>query len=273
MRTSRRHRTVAGRYLLLDLVGAGGMGAVWRARDLRSGDTVAVKLLARHDTDTGLLLRFVHEQSVRIRHPHVLAPTGWAAEDELVVLVMDLVRGGSVHDLLRDHGALPEPTVRVLLDQLLQALEAVHAAGVVHRDLKPANLLLDATGRGRPHLRLADFGVAATAAEQRIAVGGLDLDGPIGTDGYLAPGHSADRPDPRQDLYAAGRVGVELLTGARASDRVPWGPLQPLLHALTEPDPGRRTPSAAAALAHLRDRRPGVGRAPPRARPTVGAAS
>ena len=120
------------------------MGAVWRARDLRTGDSVAAKVLARHDA--GLLLRFVHEQSVRVRHPHVLAPTGWAAEDDVVVIVMDLVRGGSLHDLLADHGALPEDYVRVLLDQLLQGLMAVHAAGVVHRDLKPANLLLDATG-------------------------------------------------------------------------------------------------------------------------------
>jgi eukaryotic-like serine/threonine-protein kinase len=220
---------------------------VWRARDLRSGAQVAVKVLARHDA--GLLLRFVHEQSVRIRHPHVLAPTGWAAEDDLVVLVMELVRGGSVHDLLAAHGALPEGHVRILLDQILQALVAVHAAGVVHRDLKPANLLLDPTGHGRPHLRLADFGIAATVAEQRLVSG----PGPIGTDGYIAPEQlAAAPPDPRQDLYAAGRVAAELLTGARASDEAPGGPLGPLLHALTEPEPERRTPTAAAALTHLR---------------------
>ncbi len=238
---------MAGRYRLTDRIGVGGMGAVWRARDLRTGDWVAAKVLARHDA--ALLLRFVHEQSVRVRHRHVLAPIGWAAEDEVVVIVMDLVRGGTLHDLLADHGALPEPYVRVLLDQLLQGLEAVHSAGVVHRDLKPANLLLDATGRARPRLRVADFGVAATPAEQRLTSG----PGPLGTDGYLAPERLAGAPPhPGQDLYAAGRVAAELLTGVRAGDGTPSGPLGPLVHALTEPDPDRRTPTAAAALAHLR---------------------
>jgi len=238
---------VAGRYLLTDRIGVGGMGAVWRARDLRTGDWVAAKVLARHDA--GLLLRFVHEQSVRVCHPHVLAPTGWAAEDDVVVIVMDLVRGGSLHDLLADRGALPEDYVRMLLDQLLQGLVAIHSAGVVHRDLKPANLLLDATGNSRPRLRVADFGVSTTAAEQRLAT----APGPVGTEGYLPPERLDEAPpDPRQDLYAAGRLAVELLTGVRASDRTPTGPLSPLVHALTEPDPERRTPTAAAALAHLR---------------------
>ena len=76
---------------------------------------------------------------------------------------MDLVRGGSLDALLRRHGPLPASYVVVLLDQLLQALDAVHAAGVVHRDVKPANLLLEPTGTGRPWLRLGDFGVATLA--------------------------------------------------------------------------------------------------------------
>ena len=96
---------------------------------------------------------------------------------------------------------------------------------------------------------MADFGVAATLAEQRLA----SAPGPVGTDGYLPPERLAGTPpDPRQDLYAAGRVATELLTGVRASDRTPTGPLGPLLHALTEPDPERRTATASAALAHLR---------------------
>jgi len=240
---------LAGRYVLADRIGVGGMGAVWRARDLRTGDWVAAKVLGRHDA--GLLLRFVHEQSVRIAHRHVLAPTGWAAENEVVVLTMDLVRGGSVAHLLADHGALPEQLVRVLLDQTLRGLAAVHAAGIVHRDVKPANLLLEATGRGRPHLRVADFGIAASAEEDRWAEGR----GPLGTVGYLAPEQLRGAPaDPRQDVYAAGVVAVELLTGRRPAPRqgAPNGQLRPLLDAMTEPDPDRRTPSVGAALDHLR---------------------
>ena len=153
-----RHHPIAGRYVLVDRIGVGGMGTVWRAYDQRTQRWLAVKVLTQRGT--ALLLRFVREQGLRIPHPHVVAPTGWAAEDDQVVLTMDLVRGGSVHDLLVAHGTLPEPLVGVLLDQLLQALSAVHAAGVVHRDVKPANLLLEATGTARPR-RSAPPGVCA----------------------------------------------------------------------------------------------------------------
>ena len=168
--TRRRRPAVAGRYALLDQVGAGGMGSVWRARDTRTGELVAVKVLGQHSAS--LLARFVREQAVRVRHPHVVAPTGWAAEDDLVLLAMDLVPGGSVQQLLDEHGPLPVGYAARLVEQLLMALAAVHAAGLVHRDVKPANLLLDATGTGDPHLRLGDFGVAAPVADRRFTTGG-----------------------------------------------------------------------------------------------------
>ena len=178
---------VAGRYVLLDQVGAGGMGSVWRARDTRTGALVAVKVLGQHSA--GLLARFVREQAVRVRHPHVVAPTGWAAEDDLVLLAMDLVPGGSVQQLLDEHGPLPVGYAARLVEQLLMALAAVHAAGLVHRDVKPANLLLDATGAGAPHLRLGDFGVAAPIADRRFTT----VPGAIGTDGYMAPEQARGR--------------------------------------------------------------------------------
>src|SRR2546421_10343941 len=120
---------------------------------------MAAKLL--RPADAGSLLRFVREQSLRVVHPHVVAPAGWAAEDDQVLLTMDLVPGGSVAQLLGDYGSLPLPYVAVLIDQLLDALTAVHSRGIVHRDVKPSNLLLEPTRRGRPFLRLADFGIAA----------------------------------------------------------------------------------------------------------------
>jgi serine/threonine-protein kinase len=243
---------LAGRYVLIDQIGAGGMGSVWRAWDLRQERFVAAKVLGRHDGD--LLLRFVREQSVRIQHPHVLAPSGWAAEDDLVVLTMDLVHGGSVQALLERHGPLPEGFVAVVLDQALQALEAIHAAGVVHRDIKPANLLLEATGAGRPVVRVADFGVATLVHDVRLT----RVPGVVGTDGYLAPEQVRGAPpDPRQDLYAAGVVAVQLLTGLAPRREPPHvcpppGRLRPLLDALTSPDPDQRPTSAAVALDLLR---------------------
>ncbi|GEP35230.1 hypothetical protein NSZ01_29980 [Nocardioides szechwanensis] len=227
---------LAGRYVLLDQVGVGGMGSVWRAWDLRERRIVAAKLLGRYDD--ALLQRFVREQAVRIRHPHVVAPIDWAADTGRVVLTMDLVAGGSVATLRAERGPLPEPLVALLLDQLLQALAAVHAAGVVHRDVKPANLLLEP---GPVHLRLADFGVAAVLGEQRLTGAG-----PVGTRGYTAPEQERGAaPHPVQDLYAVGVVGREL-TGHRP------GLLRPLLDALADPDPALRPQSAADALERLR---------------------
>ncbi|TCC17289.1 serine/threonine protein kinase [Kribbella sindirgiensis] len=223
------------------------MGSVWRAWDLRRSAYVAAKVLGQHDA--GTLLRFVREQSVRIQHPHVVAPHGWAADDDKVVFAMDLVRGGSVATLLGDHGPLPPAYVAVLLDQLLQALSAVHAAGVVHRDLKPANLLLDATGTGRPHLRLSDFGVAGLIDEPRMTRNSTVL----GTPGYLAPEQlSGEDPDPRQDLYAVGAVAHELLTGDRPTGSRPptAGPLAAFIHTCTAPNPTDR-PATARAAARL----------------------
>ncbi len=240
---------LAGRYVLVDQIGAGGMGSVWRAWDLRTHRFLAAKLLTH--TDGGMLLRFVREQSVRIQHPHVVAPSGWAAEDHQVIFTMDLVRGGSVHTLLGDHGALPADYTSVVLDQALQALAAVHEAGVVHRDVKPANLFLEPTGTGRPHVRLGDFGIAALMDDVRLTM----HPGAIGTEGYMAPEQRIGAPPtPQQDLYALGVVGIQMLTGLgpRQQHGVPPGPLQGWLTWLTQEDPEQRPSSAVAALQALR---------------------
>jgi len=201
---------LAGRYVLVDILGEGGTGAVWRAWDHRDHRYLAAKVLQQFNA--GSLLRFVREQSFRIDHPHVITPIGWAGEDEKVLFTMELVRGGSVASLLRRTKPLPPQWVAVLLDQLLAGLDAVHQAGLVHRDVKPANLLLEPTGKARPHVLLSDFGIAVPLDEPRITRASQVL----GTPGYLAPEQltGAD-PAPRQDLYSAGVVAVELLTGTR----------------------------------------------------------
>ncbi|CUR61686.1 Protein kinase [metagenome] len=240
---------VAGRYVLLDQIGSGGMGSVWRAWDERTRCHVAVKVLGRHSS--ALLARFVREQAIRVRHPHVVAPHGWAAEDDLVVLAMELVPGGSVADLIREHGPLDPGTAGLLVEQLLLALAAVHAAGLVHRDVKPANLLLEATGDASPHLRLGDFGVAAPVADRRFTT----VPGAIGTDGYMAPEQARGAlPEPTQDLYAVGRVALEMVTGLPPSHQhaIPSHPLRPLVERLLVADPEQRLASAEAALRLLR---------------------
>ena len=146
-------RVVAGRFVLAERLGAGGMGVVHRAWDRQRREWVALKQV----TDPALLADFDAEQALRVRHRHVAGPTERVAG----ALTMELIRGGSLQLLLEEQGPLPTSYAVVLLDQLLAGLAAIHAAGLVHCDLKPANLLLEPTGGGRPHLRISDFGVAA----------------------------------------------------------------------------------------------------------------
>ncbi|MBP0461511.1 protein kinase [Streptomyces bomunensis] len=248
----------AGRYELVDPIGRGGIGAVWRAWDHRRRRYVAAKVLQQSDAHT--LLRFVREQAVRIDHPHVLAPASWAADDDKVLFTMDLVAGGSLAHLIGDYGPLPPRYVCVLLDQLLAGLAAVHAEGIVHRDIKPANLLLEATGTNRPHLRVSDFGISMRKGEPRLT----EADYVVGTPGYFAPEQLLGaEPDFPADLFAAGLVALYLLEGHKpdakalveyfaehgtpgAPQGVP-GPLWDVLAALLQPDPRARFRTATGA--------------------------
>ncbi|WP_461026613.1 serine/threonine-protein kinase, partial [Streptomyces sparsus] len=240
----------AGRYELIDPIGRGGVGAVWRAWDHRRRRYVAAKVLQQSDAHT--LLRFVREQALRIDHPHVLAPTSWAADDDQVLFTMDLISGGSLAHLIGDYGPLPPVFVCTLLDQLLSGLTAVHAEDVVHRDIKPANILLEATGTGRPHLRLSDFGISMRKGEPRLT----ETNYVVGTPGYFAPEQMLGaEPDFTADLYAVGLVGLYLLTGKKpdaqslvesyehgmppAPEGVP-APLWEVLGSLLQPDPQAR---------------------------------
>jgi len=189
-----------GRYELIDLIGEGGMGAVWRARDLKLNRIVAAKVLRQ--SDASALLRFVREQGLRVNHPNVIAPLGWIGEDNQVLFTMRIVAGGSLATLIGDHGALPPRFAAEILRQLLSGLQAVHSAHLVHRDVKPANILLDATGSGRPHAYLTDFGIAIDLAGPRFTETGMVH----GTPGYLAPElMTLGDVTPAVDMFAAGQ--------------------------------------------------------------------
>ncbi len=248
----------AGRYELVDPIGRGGVGAVWRAWDHRRRRYVAAKVLLQSDAHS--LLRFVREQALRIDHPHVLAPSSWAADDDKVLFTMDLVAGGSLVHLVGDYGPLPPAFVCTLLDQLLAGLAAVHAEGVVHRDVKPANVLLEATGTGRPRLRLSDFGIAMRLGEPRLTETNLV----VGTPGYLAPEQMMGaEPDFPADLFAVGLVALYLLEGAKPDSKAliqyfaehgtpgaPKGipePLWQVVATLLQPDPQARFRTATGA--------------------------
>ncbi|MGW1994542.1 serine/threonine-protein kinase [Embleya sp. NPDC001921] len=250
---------LAGRFTLVDPVGTGMSGTVWRAFDHRLGGYCAAKLV--RPADAGLLLRVVREQGLRLEHPHVSSPYTWVADGD-VLIAMELYAGGSLASLIRDHGALPEPYVAAILGQLLDALEHVHDVGLVHRDVKPANVLLEVTGQGRPHCLLGDFGLALPREGPRLTEAGHV----VGTWGYLPPEAATGAPpDVRRDLYALGILAWQLLSG---SEDPPDGPpsvpadagaLWDLVGTLTEAEPQERPRDAACASARLREIAPGLG--------------
>lgn len=198
----------AGRYELVDALASGGAGTVWRVWDHRDRTFRAGKVLKQ--SDSASLMRFVRETRSRIHHPHVVAPLGWVGEDDRVMFTMPLIHGGSLSTLIKDYGPLPPAWALEATDQLLDALGAIHAAGLVHRDVKTSNILL--VPGPVPDVQLIDFGIAAPVGDPRLT---RDTQ-VIGTPGYMSPeARMGADPDPKQDLYSAGVVLWELLTGSK----------------------------------------------------------
>ena len=205
-------RLLDDRYRLDSLIARGGMATVFLANDTRLDRTVAVKVMHRAlADDPEFVARFTREAraSARLSSAEVVAvyDQGTDAGTGLAYLVMEHVRGRNLRDLLRERGALPPAQALELLEPVLVALAAAHAAGLVHRDIKPENVLLADAGR----IKVADFGLArAVEASNLTATTGLL----IGTVAYLAPEQvETGRADARSDVYAAGILLWEALTG------------------------------------------------------------
>ncbi|MBV2151999.1 serine/threonine-protein kinase [Kitasatospora sp. SUK 42] len=204
-----------GRYELVEKLGQGGFGVVWRAEDTRMHRSVAVKVIRHHDGDQAKdALRFVREANAagRLSHPHIVTvhDLGQSEFDDQPVtfLVMELLTGRTLTQVLREGLPAPEQSLR-WGKQICEALAAAHDAGMVHRDIKPDNIMISDAG----HLKVLDFGIA----QLDTGGGGLTTVGTvIGSPPYMAPERwTGDRVDGRADLYALGCVLVELCTGAR----------------------------------------------------------
>ena len=212
-----------GAYEIVALLGAGGMGEVYRARDLRLGRDIALKLLpARMSSDAGRLARFEREARAvaSLNHPNIVTLHSVEDEGSVRFLTMELVEGRGLDTALAT-GGLPVPRIIELGVALADALAAAHEKGVVHRDLKPANVMLTADGR----VKVLDFGLAKLAAPdpfperspEETAVSPLTGAGSImGTALYMAPEQiRGEGVDARTDLFALGIVLYELAGGVR----------------------------------------------------------
>jgi serine/threonine-protein kinase len=210
-------RVLDGRYRLGPRIARGGMAVVHEATDLRLDRTVAVKLMhAGLADDEDFVARFEREAraAARLAHPNVVAVFDQGehhdADGSTLFLVMELVPGHTLRDLIRTEAPMAPARALAVLEPVLAALAAAHAAGLVHRDVKPENVLLADDGR----VKVADFGLAraVNAETQHTATGGVL----IGTVSYLSPELVVDgRADARADVYAAGVLLYEMLTGRK----------------------------------------------------------
>jgi eukaryotic-like serine/threonine-protein kinase len=250
------------RHEIEQLLGRGGMGEVFRARDLTTGQSVAIKLLRMVDPQSMGRFRTEIEVLGRLDHPGVVRLCGTGLHDGVPYLVLELVDGPSLADVLAG-GPLGVDRSISIGRQLAEALMHAHGLEIVHRDVKPANVICDAEP---PRVRLADFGIALFSDTTRLTAAGAC----IGTAAYLAPEQLEGQVGPAADVYALGLVVLECLTGTRcypgsfvqaAMARLHRAPVVPdelpawlghTLRAMTARDPVRRPPAPAVADAFSR---------------------
>jgi tRNA A-37 threonylcarbamoyl transferase component Bud32 len=212
---------VLGRYEILSLLGAGGMGRVYRALDTSLGREVAIKALAhafRHDAAS--LRRFEREARLlaTITHPNVATIHGFEMLDGSPYLVLELVEGRTLQDRLEEKGALPLEEATAIAVEVAEALQEAHRNGVVHRDLKPSNVMLAAAGR----VKVLDFGIAKAVrppGEEASEHGSQETTASgtvLGTAPYMSPEQvRGEEVDTRTDVWAFGCLVYEMLAGRR----------------------------------------------------------
>jgi serine/threonine-protein kinase len=234
-------RIFLGRYEAVRLLGEGGMGRVYLARQVDLGRQVVVKVMHDHiAADPKFRERFQRETLLmaRFQHPYVVTLYDASLNDpQGPCIIMEYIRGITLDTLLHRNGRLGAPRVNRLLSQLCEALQAAHTEGIIHRDLKPANLMVVDPDTPYEKIKVMDFGLAklvdAPSMHKSLDTG---ADFAVGTPGYISPEQvRGDEMDHRCDLYSVGIILYELLTG-----RLPFSgaeTMDVLLAHATEPPP------------------------------------
>ncbi len=229
-------RTLPGGYLILELVGIGGMGRVYRAEQTNLGRTVAVKIIHPHLVgEENAAARFITEARAasRLNHPNSVGIIDFGkSPDGQLYLVMEFLRGRDLARVIYDDGPLAFRRIVGVLRQTLAALGEAHSQSIVHRDLKPENIILEPVRSGGDFVKVVDFGLAKMRADTPQK--GITSPGIVcGTPEYMSPEQArGDDLDARSDLYAVGVILYQLLTG-----RLPFeaeSPTQVVLAHLTQ---------------------------------------
>jgi len=204
-----------GRYEILEEIGRGAMGVVYRARDPNIGRLLAIKTIRMAELSDPVesarlrerLRREAHSAGI-LSHPGIVVVYDVGQEGELAFIAMELVPGRSLESLLADGPPLSRETILSILRQTAAALDYAHRKGIVHRDIKPANLLISEDGV----VKITDFGVAKISSSQQLTIAGTVL----GTPNYMSPEQVQGKPvDGRADQFALAVIAYELLTGKK----------------------------------------------------------
>ncbi|WP_294539941.1 Stk1 family PASTA domain-containing Ser/Thr kinase [uncultured Gemmiger sp.] len=261
-----------GRYLIESLIGVGGMANVYKGRDIRTGNEIAVKVLKEEFLGNEELVRRFKNESKAISildHPNIVKVYDVSVTDQLQYIVMEYIDGITLKEYLKQRGgALTWKEVVHFATQVLSALEHAHSKGIVHRDVKPQNIMLQADGS----IKMMDFGIARFSRAQSQTIS----DKAIGSVHYISPEQAkGDRTDARTDIYSVGVMLYEMLSGrlpfdgtgtvsiaimqisekpkplAEVAPNVPEG-LRQITEKAMEKDPDARYQSAAEMLEAIR---------------------
>ena len=208
---------VDGRYRIVDLIGRGGMGAVYRVEHVKMGKIMAMKLLhGELSTDSDVIKRFRREAEAvsKLSHVNNVSVFDFGSYEGLMYLVMEYIDGADLSEHLRKEGAMPAPRVLEIMIQVCSGLIDAHSKGIVHRDLKPENIIVadSSDPEGGDFVKVVDFGLAqlreGPGRTKITQQGSL-----VGTPYYMAPEHiRGEKVDARSDIYALGAVMYKLLT-------------------------------------------------------------
>ncbi len=248
--------TQVGPYEIVSLLGSGGMGEVYRARDSRLARTVALKILPPDvAADIGRRQRFEQEARAAsaLNHPNILSVYDMGSQDGLAYIVTELIDGESLRDMVR-RGPLPQSRAIEIGGQVADGLAAAHAANIVHRDLKPENIMVTRDGRAK----ILDFGLAKQVQARlpgsdetqfltRTSPGAV-----LGTAGYMSPEQVRGEPvDPRSDIFSFGLVLHECLSGRATFERQTGAEMMTAILREDAPDlPESITPSLRQIVQH-----------------------
>ena len=240
-----------GRYRIQGVLGRGAMGLVYDGLDPGLGRRVAIKtiLTRKLDAEAARMVAVRFEREVRavarLNHPNIVQVYDFGAEGELAYIVMEFVEGRELKSYFDAGERFELATSLRLMSELLDALELAHEEGIIHRDIKPANVLIDARG----HAKLTDFGVARVNEPEGSQAEATRVGAMVGTPAYMSPEQmQGQRIDRRTDLFSAGIVFYQLLTGQKPFEGTQWG----LAKKIIEDDPV--WPSAIAQVSPAFDR-------------------